>query len=111
MMRSHKKDGIHALIAAMAGPVLWFAHFSLVYAGQAYLCQSRADLVPAAYGTVTLLTLAGLTALAFRDWKTLQNKSPQTAAFLSSMRLSLTALAAIGVAWSAVGAVLLPPCA
>jgi hypothetical protein len=105
------------LFAVFIPPALWFAHFGVLYGAEALLCTPPA----AARGTLVwigaLFTVATLAALA---WFALQRRPRPSAdradahigaAFLRSVGLLLTLLAALGVVWTAFPIAFLPVCA
>jgi hypothetical protein len=114
MSRSHKS--IVALLVAIAGPSVWFAHFGLSYAAQSLLCASTYQQAGGAFlplfvlGTlVACAALVAITAMGLRQGGSLLRTSDQTH-FLADLTVSLAVLSAFGVTASLISTFLLPPC-
>jgi hypothetical protein len=112
---------VGALWLSLTGPIVWVAHFSLLYGIDAAICSG--------FGMAFLerhfwLLALGLTALAlitllcFIAWqfavRRRNDHAPNNGSgspFLRDTSIALAALAMIGVLWSALPAMLLPACA
>ena len=104
----------------LAGPIVWAAHFSLLYGIEAAICSG---LGRSFLGKQFWLIALGLTAVAlitllcFIRWQLAlgrhdhNTRSERSAAFLRDMSIGLVALAIIGVLWSTLPALVLPVCA
>lgn len=96
------------LLRLGAGPLIWFAHFSLIYGAEAAMCRPPA---PSPGGllsfgaTLTVAALAALGWLAFSEHRRLTSD-----AFLHGAGLLLAGLAALAVLWTAVPLAVLPGC-
>jgi hypothetical protein len=104
----------------LGGPIVWAAHFSLLYGIEAAICSGfgRSSL-----GRQFWLIALGLTAVAltillcFIAWQLALRRHDHNAAhntnkssFLRDMSIALVALATIGVLWSTLPALVLPVC-
>jgi hypothetical protein len=94
------------LLRLGAGPLVWFAHFSLTYGAEVVVCRPPAPSPDtmlwfgAATTALALLVLGGLAITSRR----------RDATFLPGAALMLTGLAALGVIWTAVPLAILPAC-
>jgi hypothetical protein len=104
----------------LGGPIVWAAHFSLLYGIEAVICsgfgrsslKSQFWLIALGLTAVALITLlcfiAWQLALRRRDYNA-TNKTDRSS-FLRDMSIALVALAMIGVLWSTMPALVLPVC-
>jgi hypothetical protein len=87
------------LLLAFSAPLLWFAHFSIVY-GLASVCGPPSSLIDAErlfpiITGVSVVALAGLAAIAVVQARSRQEGD----AFLARVGLGLTALSTVALAW------------
>ena len=105
------------LLRVLIAPAIWFAHLSVVYAGEALICIGPATDRGTAMGWVVILaTAAALTALIIlvagllRPW----NASPPTSdhgnSWFRRASLLIAALSALGVIWTTLPTAVLPAC-
>jgi hypothetical protein len=96
------------LLLALAGAIVWAAHFFGVYLAQALLCAHRNPTIQTPVSLVgallTVLALAAMFAFAIR-----QHRGASDAALFFA--LPLTAVSAVGVVWTSLPLFLLPACA
>jgi hypothetical protein len=87
------------LLLALSAPLVWFAHFSIVY-GLASVCgppPSPIDpgrFLPIVTG-VSVVALAGLAAIGLAQMR----RRRESEAFLARVGLGLTALSILALAW------------
>jgi hypothetical protein len=105
------------LLAAQGGLLAWALHFTLAYGAQSALCARAMEggtllgwpLVPAMVVAATLLCLGWVGIVAWRAWQRMQ-AAGGTGRFLDSFALGSSLLAAIGILYQALPALLLPSC-
>jgi hypothetical protein len=102
------------LLFAMVGPALWAAYLFVVYGAQTLACPPF--MAPMGGTSLTIATLVSaaivLCLLALAAWRSKRRDgNEQGARFTFAMSYELIALAAIGVAWIAIAAALIPLCA
>ena len=109
---------MHQLIWAVAGPMIWAAHFFLMYAAQTVLCTTmpgRADRHFTSAGIV-LTAVAGLALLVLIGHRFATTHRDQgldiapSQPFLGQVQVVLAALSLLAVIWAAVAAAALPVC-
>ena len=94
------------LLRVGAGPLVWFAHFSLTYGAEGVVCRPPAPSPEAMIwigAVTTALALLALGGLAFASLR-------RDATFLRDAALMLTGLAALGVIWTAAPLAILRAC-
>lgn len=99
------------LLSCMAGPVLWFLFFSLVYGAQSIFCVSNVNvagvtgfrLLGGAIAAVTIVALAATGVFQYRTYRSKQD-------FLAHVGLLLTALSLLAVGWIALPIVFFEAC-
>lgn len=91
-----------------AGPLIWAAHFLVVYGSESLACTRGGShaLVMIATTIVAMGALAAVIALALRR----QRASGQGAAFMDTVALALGFLSATAVLATTVPALLIPAC-
>jgi len=101
-------SAIRATIAWLFGPIVWAAHFFLVYGIAAFAgmssdmaWQGQIRLVLLAIATVALLALVGFLVWQCRGVRA--RRTEDTPSFLTKTAIALTVLALVGVAWTTVG--------
>lgn len=107
-----------AFLRALAGPIVWAAHFFAIYIAEALVCTAASPTSSAMRMTTLLLTLLALLALAaiivsarqaFADpGKTTEGRDRD---FLPAATLSLALISCLAVIWTAAPAFFLPVCA
>jgi hypothetical protein len=112
-----KPRPLTAFLAALAGPIIWFAHFIGLYLAEAFLCIHPRPTVThhlSAIGAVwTMLALATLLALAVRDRKVADSREGETAAADVQFAFArpLAVLSILAVLWTSGPLLALPACA
>lgn len=118
---------IHALFVALAGPIIWFAHFATVNASHALLCAMSKQpgesishntvlIIPWVIGVATFAALAGILLVIRMVVRTpAQTASPAEGEhqvdFLGFVQLAFAGLSAVSILWVALAAALIPVCA
>jgi hypothetical protein len=115
-----KRRSITVLLVWLFGPIVWTAHFFMMYGTAAALCMGLARDSAAGQSrliAVVLTVLAIALLLCFAAWQLVgyrRNLSdgPVDAAllFMRTTAIALAILALIGVVWVAVPAMVLSPC-
>lgn len=110
-----------SLLAVIAGPMVWTAHFLACYLTVSLACAAgSAGLVPPTIAVVTaasLVLLAGIGLAAWRRWRSGRGREhtrghdAAVAPFLGLVTLMLSVLSAIAVLWVALPGAMLPSCA
>jgi hypothetical protein len=102
-------SAIRATIAWLFGPIVWAAHFFLVYGIAAFAgmhsdaaWQGQIRLISLALATVALLALVGFLVWQSRGFRA--RRTEDTPSFFTRTAIALTVLALIGVAWTTIGA-------
>ncbi|HET9394890.1 MAG TPA: hypothetical protein VFO36_02445 [Nitrospiraceae bacterium] len=97
-------SAIHATIGWLFGPIVWAAHFFLIYGIVSFAgiaSQEQVRLI------LTMLTGMALSALVvFLFWQCLDlrgRRAKDSRSFLTSTAMALTVLALIGIVWTAAG--------
>jgi hypothetical protein len=97
----------------LAGPVVWAAHFVVMYGAHALICArmetSAMNLWPTVAASATapaLLALAGLIVARARS----RAPSNGRTTFARDLTIALAALSLLGVLWVALPATVMPPC-
>lgn len=103
---------MRALLVSLMGPVIWSAHFFLMYAAQTVACaispvpSQGFDLI-----WVALTAAAGLALLIMLGYQLSAGRAARRAGasadFLRSVQIALVALSLVGVAWVALAAAFL----
>lgn len=104
---------LSALLRLGTGPIVWFVHFTLTYGAEVVVCRPRPpapDAMPWFGATTTLLALTVLAWFAIASLRRDPAREGTDAAFLRSAALLLSALAALGVIWTAIPITLLRAC-
>ncbi len=101
-------SAIRVTIAWLFGPIVWAAHFFLVYGIAAFAgmpsdaaWQGQIRFVLLAIAIVALLALVGFLVSQCRGVRA--RRTEDTPSFLTKTAIALTVLALIGVAWTTVG--------
>jgi hypothetical protein len=113
----HEREPFLPLTLAMlAAPLLWVAHFAIVYLLEGFLC-TRAELPSAAIpGTVVVATVVfggacGGLMLAGDSWLRRAGVSElQSRHFLIETQRVLAGLSLLAIVWSGTGVMFLGPC-
>ena len=99
------------LLFAVAGPLVWAAHFFSVYLTEALLCSTQEPALQRSVhfmaGSQTVLALVVMLVIA------IQHRSDDSAGRRSAVpafALPLTLLSALAVIWSSLPSLLLPAC-
>jgi hypothetical protein len=110
---------MRTMVTWLFGPIVWAAHFFLLYGVTTVVCSSvdgpRPErvrwlvLVLSAFAIAMLLGFVGRQFLSGREPRS--SRAVETTTFLRTTAMILAALAAIGILWSAAGGILLPTCA
>ena len=110
---------VRPLLFMLSGPIVWFAHFSLIYAFTALACardfaQARfagIGLVPLVIVSATLLAVLALAAI---PWLAVRGRAPGAGGdawpFLRYAAIALMLLALVAVVWEAVAVFFVPAC-
>lgn len=104
----------HALVIS-AGPLIWFAHFTIVYVWTALLCARGVgmDLIPAGILAATVVAAAAVIVfaiLSFRAMRRAGRNGGGNGRFLFAVAAALAALSLIGILWNGLPAVLVSAC-
>jgi hypothetical protein len=116
MMRGR---GLQALLAAIAGLIVWAIHFIVVYGAQATACVRGAVAersIVVMVLVVSALALLALLALLLRA-RSLMRRGPQDGAagdsldwFMPRVAMGVTLVALLAVVWETAPAFVLPAC-
>ena len=106
------------MAAWLYGPIIWAAHFFLLYGTASFLCTpeaSREDevrLIALALTALALLVLFGLSTWQFIGYRRPRgnDRAGNVVSFLQMTSIALAGLAIIGVMWTGAGAILVPAC-
>jgi hypothetical protein len=103
---------LSAMLQMLTGPVIWFAHFVVLYGAEALICTPPLA-SPGAMTSITIAaTLAALVALAILMRRpATASRNHSDAGLLRSAGLLLALLSAIAVIWVALPTAILPVCA
>lgn len=115
--------GLSPILAAVAGLLVWAAHFTLIYGANALACArgltGRAllglPLVPALVLGATALALAVLAAIGLRAWRRLEHglageEGEDTPRFLVWLAAAIALLSSLAVAWEGLAVLFVRPC-
>jgi hypothetical protein len=92
-------------ILLAAAPLVWALHFATVYGFAGVACaRGLGTAVPWAVGIATVVAAAACAALVVAGWR-------RRNAFEAWMASMLAALALVAIAWEALAAMLVKPCA
>jgi hypothetical protein len=104
-------------LQVLAPPLIWFAHLTTVYAAEALICIGP----PAAAATmmtwtIALATVVALTGLLVAAWMLRRGRAWRTqnlgsSRFLVGASHLLILLSLLGVVWTILPTLFLPPCA
>ena len=118
--RNIRTRSVGALWLYLTGPIVWAAHFFLLYGLEAAICSGLGtSSLASKFWLIALgLTAVALTALlCFSAWQLALRRRDHNASnkidkspFLRDLSMSLVALATFGVLWSTVPALILPVC-
>lgn len=100
----------HALLIA-AGPLIWAAHFTIIYVWTALFCArgGAPALIPGGIAIATAIAVCGLVALGLRGSRAMR-RTGNNERFLPVISAALAALALVGVLWNGLPAVLVSAC-
>jgi bacteriorhodopsin len=107
---------LSAMLQMLAGPVIWFAHFVVLYGAEALICTPPLESSGAMTSVTIAATVAALVALGIfaaivmRQF-TAASRNHTDAGFLRVASLFLALLSAIAVIWVALPTAILPVCA
>ena len=102
----------------LLGPILWAAHFTLIYFAQSMLCAhglAGSGVVPTIVGIATLVVLGAIGAAllsphAVRRLMHAGGWSDAELAFHTRLMMGLAVLSAAAIAWAGLAAVVIPSC-
>ena len=103
------------LLRLFVGPLVWFAHFTVLYGAEALICTPPVTMgrvmtwIGAAATLVALTALIAFAAMLLRLGRSAGEHGDST--FLHEAALLLALLSAVGVIWTAFALLLLPVCA
>ena len=105
---------ISALTVArwLAGPLVWTAHFFIVYAAESLIC-SRGGGATAHLLLVAAATIAGLLvllAVTAYSWRMASEQDAAAPAFMDKVAAGLGLLGVLGMIWTALPATMLSSC-
>jgi hypothetical protein len=112
------RDSIRELVLSLAGPIVWAAHFFVMYAAETLVCIGAAP----SRGQFLTIAIPGTTAAliglaVFIAWQLRFGSHARPTAregdgswFLRRASAALAALAMLAILWSAVPVLLLPAC-
>lgn len=99
-----KFEPVTSLVAMVAAPLLWAAHFMLVYAGESLLCRAAS---PAGHSfLVVVATLAASLAVLYG----LGPGRRRAAGFHSRVEAGLGVLSLTGILWTGIAGLMLAAC-
>ena len=114
-----RASSIRMTITWLFGPIVWAAHFFLLYGIATVLCTgpeaSQPGLVRLFALAVTVLALAVLACFVTwqffgRGWHKAKRRMESLTTFLRVTAMTLAGLATVGIIWVAAGAMLIPAC-
>ena len=117
--RNIRTRSVGTLWLYLSGPLVWAAHFSLLYGLEAAICSSpgRSSLMSQFWLIALGLTAAALTLLCFLARQLALRRHEHGAInktngspFLRDLSIALVALAMIGVLWSTLPALVIAVC-
>jgi hypothetical protein len=105
------------MLEMTAGPVIWFAHLVVVYGASSLGCSRQGEglfgsgVVDAVTAVSTLLALAGAAWLVWYGLRDLRAEGRSEARnFVDWVTIALAGYAVVGIAWTALPALLGPAC-
>ncbi len=98
-----------SLLRWLAGPLVWAAHFLVVYASESVLC-SRGWGADAHLTLIALATVAGLALLFVSSRRALAASGAEGSAFMQRVAAALSLLGGLAIVWTALPAVFLSSC-
>ena len=109
---------MYQLMITLAGPIVWAAHFSLMYAAQTLACVGAFGVSPAVFShtasALTVLTVCALLATIGYQLVVARRQAGAVPSqmFLRNLQVMLAGLSLLAVAWGTFPAVALPtePC-
>jgi hypothetical protein len=111
---------VSALWLYFGGPIVWAAHFFLLYGIEVLICTGfgTSSLAQRFWIVALALTALALVLLCFMAWHVAVERSDdrrgtgiESAAFYRPTSIGLAVLAMFGVLWATLPALLLPACA
>jgi hypothetical protein len=116
MPQSSETRSVIDFVAVLAGPVIWFAYFSIIYATQSLYCARFDELndarLTALFVTASILAVIGIAAVMTRGVR--QGGSPFGTSderhFLADLNVTLGALSILAVIVVFAATLLLPTC-
>jgi len=97
------------LLGWLGGPLIWAAHFLIVYGSESLFCtRGTAGAYPAFLAIVTAAALAGLGVLILREARLTRNGTG--AHFMDRLSLLLSVAGAIAVVATSLPILLVPAC-
>ena len=116
--------GLSRMLGAVAGLLIWAAHFAVVYMANAVACERGLarvrliglPLIPLLVVAVTALALFGVAVIAWRAWGQLGGGTARVGdsddpGFLSWFTLATAALAGLAIIWAGLPWLLVRACA
>jgi hypothetical protein len=101
------------LLIALAGPIVWAAHFFVIYGVEAVICTRAAVPFRAMQGisiVATAIAIGLLAVLLIRQYRTQRRRGGDAAAFLRDISVWLAVISIGAVAGVALSALRLPVC-
>lgn len=97
---------------ALAGPIVWAAHFFVVYGPEAIICTRAASPAYAMRWVVAVATATAIGTLSIFLFRQLirRRKTRDTAAFLNGVSIALMLISMAAIAGVAAGSLSLPAC-
>jgi hypothetical protein len=107
---------LSAMLQMLTGPVIWFAHFVLLYGAEALICTPPLARPGAMTWFTIAATLAALAALGMFAAMAMRrpaagSRDHSDVGFLRAASLLLALLSAIAMVWVALPTAILPVCA
>ncbi|MBL6455270.1 hypothetical protein JMJ55_08050 [Belnapia sp. T6] len=116
--------GFSPIPAALAGLIVWAAHFGLIYGANAVACARGLaggrwlglPLVPALVLGLTALALLAVAVIGLRAWQRLEGglsgqEGENEPRFMVWLTLAIALLSALAILWEALPVLLVPACA
>jgi hypothetical protein len=95
----------------LGGPVVWAAHFLIVYASESLVCpRGGSSMHLALAGLATAVGLLALLAILAANWRAMAAPNRAGHVFMDQVAISLSLLAILGLFWVALLAMFLPAC-
>jgi NO-binding membrane sensor protein with MHYT domain len=98
-----------ALLALLAGPLVWALHFSVVYGAHAILC-AREFPKPVAVWSVLIATVVAVAALVAIGMRSVPAETASEQGFRRSVSALLLVLSMVGVVWAGATVAFVPVC-